>query len=194
MRAGYSLYMVTTDPSVATDILHNQHSHDKCWASLCKVVIDLHAQHTHRMLQYPRWVCHDLIFVYEASEHGVLWSSGDHGWHRGVMKVSQVMGRKFVTSSHSAAPSRRDSLDEKPGSNLFPGPHLGMFTVINGGVWVSPLSPVIWCLMSPMLVTLVRTRGPETRVSPFINYYPPVSPLPRSPGWPWPGLTKICKL
>ena len=196
MRAGYSLHMVTADPSEAADILHNQHSHDGCWASLCKVVIDLHTQLTHRMLQYRG--CCECVSWSNICLCGV--------WTRGFMIIrgSRVTsgchesqsshGKKFghILSQYSTH-SHRDSLDEKPESNLFSGPHLRMFTVINGLSWapvcVASVPCNVWCHWWSW-----PGPGPLTRVSLFINYYPPVHVVPRSPVWPWPDLTKLCKL
>lgn len=171
MRAGYSIYMVTTDPSVATDILHNQHSHDKCWASLCKVVIDLHARLTHRMLQYSSWVCVSWsnICLWGVWTRGFVIITGSRvtsGCHESQSshgkKVCHILSQR---STHS----RRDSLDEAPGSNLLPGPHPRVFTVINGRdwglVWVSPLSPAGADLMSDVTDAGHDGQHPETRDS-----------------------------
>ena len=89
----------------------------------------------------------DLIFVYEASEHRVLWSSGITG--DTGLSVMKVMGRKLVTSSLS----QPETHQMRSQNVIICSPvclHLRVFTMINSG-----LSPHICVAMvRPWLVSV----------------------------------------
>ena len=115
----------------------------------------------------------DLIFVYEASEHRVLWSSGITG--DTGLSVMKVMGRKLVTSSLS----QPETHQMRSQNVIICSPvclHLRVFTMINSG-----LSPHI-------CVAMVR----PWLVSVYLSGIIPVSPhspdltLATAQTWPWP--------